>query len=112
MPKSFSITAGQSASIQGINQGGSENFRYNFALIETGGGSPTVNVQVFDGAGVLLGQKAYPLLPYEQIQPSVVDVVGIKTTNARITATVTGGTGRSHRRCAACQRVRDRRASR
>jgi hypothetical protein len=94
VPKSFSISAGESASIQGIDQGGSENFRYNFALIETGGGSPTVNVQVFDGDGTLLGQKAYPLLPYEQLQPSVADVVpGIHTANARITATVTGGSG-------------------
>jgi hypothetical protein len=94
VPKSFSISAGQSASIQGVDQGGSENFRYNFALIETGGGSPTVNVQVFDGDGTLLGQKAYPLQPREQVQPNVADVVpGIHTTNARITATVTGGTG-------------------
>ena len=94
VPKSFSISAGQSASIQGINQGGSEDFRYNFALVETGGGSPTVNVQVFDGAGTLLGQKSYPLQPYEQRQPNVGEIVaGIHTTNARITATVTGGTG-------------------
>jgi hypothetical protein len=94
VPKNFSISSGQSASIQGIDQGGAENFRYNFALIETGGGSPTVNVQVFDGSGTMLGQKSYPLLPYEQIQPSVADVVpGIHTANARITATVTGGSG-------------------
>ena len=94
VPGSFSISSGQSASIQGINQGGAENFRYNFAMIETGGGSPTANVQVFDGNGTLLGQKAYTLLPYEQIQPNVADVVpGIATINARITATVTGGSG-------------------
>jgi hypothetical protein len=94
VPKSFSISAGQSASIQGIDQGGSENFRYNFALIETGGGSPLVDVQVFDGSGTMLGQKSYPLGPYEQLQPNVADVVpGIATTNARITATVTGGSG-------------------
>jgi hypothetical protein len=94
VPKSFSIGLGQSASIQGIDQGGSENFRYNFALVETGGGSPTVNVQLFDGNGVMLGQKAYALQPYEQLQPGVADLfAGIATTNARITATVTGGTG-------------------
>jgi hypothetical protein len=94
VPKTFSISAGQSASIQGLNQGGSENFRYNFALVETGGGSTTVNVQVFDGGGVLLGQKSFPLLPYEQLQPNVADVVpGFSSINARITATVTSGTG-------------------
>jgi hypothetical protein len=94
VPKSFSISAGQSASIQGVDQGGAEDFRYNFALVETGGGSPTVNVQVLDGNGTLLGQKSYPMAPYEQLQPAVSDVVaGIHTTNARITATVTGGTG-------------------
>jgi hypothetical protein len=94
VPKSFSISLGQAASIQGINQGGAENFRYNFALVETSGGSPTVNVQLFDGSGTLLGQKAYIMKPYEQLQPNVADVfAGIATTNARITATVTGGNG-------------------
>ena len=94
VPKSFSISAGQSASIQGVDQGSSENFRYNFALIETGGGSADVNVQVFDGSGTLLGQRSFPLSPYEQIQPSVADVVpSIATTNARVTATVIDGDG-------------------
>ena len=94
VPKSFSISIGQSASIQGINQGGAENFRYNFALLETGGGSPTVNVQLFDGNGTMLGQKAYAMQPYEQLQPNVKDLfANVATTNGRITATVTGGTG-------------------
>ncbi len=94
VPRGFSISAGQSASIQGVDQGGAENFRYNFALVETGGGSAIVNVQVFDGGGALLGQKAFSLSPYEQLQPGVGDVVSnISTTNARITATVTSGTG-------------------
>ncbi len=94
VPKSFSISASQSASIQGIDQGGAENFRYNFALIETSGKPATVNIQIFDSSGAMLGQKAYPLLPYEQIQPAVDDVVhGIATTNARLTATVTDGGG-------------------
>ncbi|HET9794265.1 MAG TPA: kelch repeat-containing protein, partial [Thermoanaerobaculia bacterium] len=94
IPKTLSISLGQSASIQGIDQWGSENFRYNFMVVETGGGSPTVNVQLFDADGALLGQKAYELQPYEQIQPNVADLYSsIATTNARITATVTGGTG-------------------
>jgi len=94
VPKTFSISLGQSASIQGINQGGSEDFRYNFALVETGGAATTVNVQLFDGNGVLLGQKAYALSAYEQLQPNVTELASsVGTTNARITATVTSGTG-------------------
>ena len=94
VPKSFSISLGQSASIQGVNQGGPENFRYNFALVETGGGSPTVHVALLDGNGATLGSRDYALAPYEQLQPNVADLLpGLATTNARITATVTGGTG-------------------
>ena len=94
VPASFAIGIGQSASIQGINQGGAENFRYNFALVETTGQSAEVNVQIFDGSGVLLGQRAFPLSGFEQIQPNVADVVpGFSSANARITATVTGGMG-------------------
>jgi hypothetical protein len=77
-----------------LNQGGAENFRYNFALVETGGGSPTVNVQVFDGSGGQLGQKSFTLSPFEQLQPNVAEVVpGFSSVNARLTTTVTGGTG-------------------
>ncbi|MGH9442082.1 MAG: tail fiber domain-containing protein [Thermoanaerobaculia bacterium] len=94
VPKSFSISLGQSSSIQGIDQGGSESFRYNFALVETGGGSPTVHVALQDGDGATLGSRDYALGPYEQIQPNVADILsGVSTTNARITATVTGGAG-------------------
>lgn len=94
VPRNFSINLGQSASIQGLNQGGSENFRYNFALVETRGAAATANVQVFDENGVLLGQKAFALEPLEQLQPNVADVVpGFSSINARITATVVDGGG-------------------
>ncbi|HKB70874.1 MAG TPA: hypothetical protein VKH46_08530, partial [Thermoanaerobaculia bacterium] len=63
VPKSFAISLGQSASIQGIDQGGSENFRYNFALVETAGGSPTVHVVLYDGSGAALGSTDYSLHP-------------------------------------------------
>ncbi len=94
VPKSFSISLGQSASIQGIDQGGAENFRYNFALVETSGASATAHVVLSDGDGHSLGSKDYMLQPYEQIQPGVDDLaVNLATTNARITATVTAGSG-------------------
>jgi hypothetical protein len=94
VPKSFSISLGQSASIQGIDQGGSEDFRYNFALVETAGHSATVHVVLSDADGNSLGSKDYMLQPYEQVQPNVDDVAAnLATTNARITATVTAGAG-------------------
>lgn len=94
VPRNFSINLGQSASIQGLNQGGSENFRYNFALVETKGAPATANVQVFDENGVLLGQKVFALEPLEQLQPNVAEVVpGFSSINARITATVVDGGG-------------------
>jgi hypothetical protein len=94
VPKGFSISLGQSASIQGIDQGGAEDFRYNFALVETGGASTTVHVVLYDGSGAQLGAKDYTLHPYEQIQPNVDDLAAnLATTNARITATVTAGAG-------------------
>ena len=94
VPKGFSIALGQSASIQGIDQGGTENFRYNFELVETGGASTTVHVVLYDGDGQPLGSNDYLLQPYEQIQPNVDDLAAnLATTNARITATVTAGAG-------------------
>jgi DNA-binding beta-propeller fold protein YncE len=94
VPKSFSISLGQSASIQGIDQGAAENFRYNFALVETAGSSATAHVVLYDGDGSALGSKDYLLQPYEQIQPGVDDLAAnLATTNARITATVTSGAG-------------------
>jgi len=94
VPKGFSISLGQSASIQGIDQGGAEDFRYNFALVETGGASATAHVVLYDGNGTALGSKDYILQAYEQIQPNVDDLsANLATTNARITATVTAGAG-------------------
>jgi len=94
VPRGFSISLGQSATIQGIDQGGAENFRYNFALVETSGGSATVHVALYDGSGAPLGSNDYVLQPYEQLQPNVDDLASnLATTTARITATVTAGTG-------------------
>jgi len=94
VPGSFSISSGQSATIQGVDQGAAENFRYNFVLVETAGASATVHVALLSNTGVVLGAKDYTLKPHEQQQPNVSDLVSnIGTTNARITATVTGGAG-------------------
>ena len=92
----YALRLGQSAFVQGVNQGDpSENMRYNFALVETAGLPVTVHVALVDNLGAVLGGADYPLLPYEQIQPNVAALFpAISTINARLVATVTSGTGR------------------
>ena len=92
----YALRLGQSAFVQGVNQGDpTENMRYNFALVETSGLPARVHVAILDNLGVAVGSADYDLLPYEQIQPNVASVFpAIATINARLVATVTGGTGR------------------
>jgi hypothetical protein len=95
VPESFAIGLGENASIQGVNQGTLENFRYNFAIIETTGSSATVHVSVVNQLGSVVSSKDYMMLPFEQIQQNVSDIIpGIIAANARLTATVTAGPGR------------------
>ncbi len=96
VPAPYALRLGQSAFVQGVNQGDpTEDMRYNFALVETAGLPATVHVALLSDLGVTLGSADYDLLPYEQIQPNVASVFpAIATINARLVATVTGGTGR------------------
>ena len=96
VPASFSIGLGETASIQGVNQGDpSEDMRYNFALVETAGQAATVRVRLRDASGASLGAADYPMQPYEQLQPNVAQIFpGISTINARLEATVTAGAGK------------------
>jgi len=96
VPASFSIGLGETASIQGVNQGDpSEDMRYNFALVETAGQPATVHVRLLSGSGASLGAADYPMQPYEQLQPNVAQIFpGISTINARLEATVTAGAGK------------------
>jgi hypothetical protein len=95
VPASFSIGLGESASIQGVNQGSTENMRTNFALVETAGAAATVHVALLSNLGATLGAADFPLQPYEQIQPNVAQLfAGISTINARLEAKVTAGAGK------------------
>ena len=94
VPRSFSIGAGQSASVQAVYTGAGLDFRYNFVLLETSGSSCSVHVQLLDNLGNTLGTKDYALQPYEQIIDSSVSLApAASTTNGRIAATVTSGPG-------------------
>lgn len=94
IPKGFSISLGQSATLQGVYLGSGLDFRYNYVLLETSGSSCTVHVQALDAAGTQLGATDVPLLPYEHILLSANAVApAASTSNARLAATVTAGSG-------------------
>ncbi len=89
VPSLFALAPGQSSTIQGVNQGGGENFRYNFAMVETTGSPAVFEVTVLDGLGNILGTKNYPLGGFEHFQTNIADIVpNIATTNARLVGTV------------------------
>jgi hypothetical protein len=95
VPTTFAIGPGETSQLQGITQGWSENFRYNFGMVNIDGGTVTVHVTLKDHSGITLGEKDYMLLAFEALQYSVTDVAGgLATNNALLSATVTAGTGR------------------
>jgi hypothetical protein len=95
VPASFGLGIGDRASLQGVNQGGTQNLRYNFILLEIGGQPTTVHVDLKDANGVGLAGKDYTLAAYEHRQLNVTDVLGsVSTTNARLESTVSAGAGR------------------
>jgi len=99
IPASFAIASGQSTQILGVYEtspGASSEFRYNFGFVETAGASANLLVTAYDETGASLGSKAYALLPYEQRQFRFPDEFpGLSTTNARLQAEVTSGSGKA-----------------
>ncbi|MGH9441535.1 MAG: hypothetical protein ACRD16_04620, partial [Thermoanaerobaculia bacterium] len=74
VPSLFALQPGESSTIQGINQGANENFRYNFAMVETTGNPATFRVDVLDALGNILGTKTYSLGGFEHLQANVTDI--------------------------------------
>jgi hypothetical protein len=94
VPSSAAIGSGESASVQGVNQGDpTEDMRTNFALVETTGHPVTAHVALVNSLG-RRSAKDFPLEPYEQIQPASRRCFRPSTINARLLATVTAGSGR------------------
>jgi hypothetical protein len=98
VPVTFAIAAGESTSVVGVYQTApqaSSDYRYNFGLMEVGGGAATVRVTVFSGDGAELGSKDYQLGSFQPLQKGVSDVVpGIDTQNARLEVEVLSGDGK------------------
>ena len=99
VPASFAIGLGERTQILGVHQtvpAADSEFRFNFGFVETAGANATVTVTVYDETGSSLDSKSYSLRPYEQRQfrfPT--EFPSLSTTNARIQAEITGGTGKA-----------------
>lgn len=98
-PASFAIGNGESTELTGVWQtkpDAESVFRYNFGFVEvTGSGTATVQVQAKDHTGAVQGSKSYTVRRWEQFQKGFrEEFPGINTSNARLTVTVTGGSGK------------------
>lgn len=95
IPRSLAIATGDVALLQGVSQGGSEDFRYNFGLVEVGGSAATVRITVREANGAVLGQKDYVLQAFEPKQWNVSDLLpSPSTSNAVLEARGIAGAGR------------------
>ena len=95
IPQSLSIGIGETTQLQGVSQGGAEDFRYNFGFVETAGAPVTVRIIVRNADGSLIATKDYPGQAYEAKQFPITDAApGISAVNARIDASVISGSGR------------------
>lgn len=94
IPQSLSIGSGETSNLQGVSQGGSEDFRYNFGMVETTGSPVTVRINVRRSDGSVIGSKDYAVQAFEARQLPVNDAApGISTINGRIDASVIAGSG-------------------
>ena len=94
IPFEGATTLGKTTVMAGLAQDAAGAFRSNFGMVEVVGQGCTVEAQLVDGNGNVLGSKSYPLLPYEAIQPNITDLgVANPGTNLRVRLTVTAGSG-------------------
>ena len=94
IPQSLSVGSGETSQLQGVSQGGAEDFRYNFGMVETTGNPVTVRIVVRNSDGSALGTKDYPVQAYEAKQFGIADAApGISTSNGRVEGSVIAGSG-------------------
>jgi hypothetical protein len=100
IPSSFAIGLGETAFLQGVSEGGSEDYRFNYGLVEVSGlptsESPVkVRVTLRGPSGILLSTTDASLGTFEARQWKVSSLPAyVGTTNGRLEATVVSGTGK------------------
>ncbi len=85
------IPSGKSTFVAGLAQDAGGVWRSNFGLVEELGQSCTVQADVLDGSGNVLGTKTYQVLPFEAMQPNITDIGAPAGINQRVRLSVSGG---------------------
>jgi len=93
IPFEGGIPSGKSTLVAGLAQDSAGTWRSNFGLVEEMGQSCTVQADVLDGAGNVVGSKTYQVLPFEAMQPAITDIGAPAGTNQRVRLSVTAGNG-------------------
>jgi hypothetical protein len=98
IPASFAIGAGQSTQLLGMYQTtpfDSSQFRYNFGLVETAGGSCTVRVTVTTATDTVVTSKDYSIGAHGALQyQAKSEFPTVSTENARLKVAVLSGSGK------------------
>ncbi len=98
VPASFAIGLGEATDLVGVRQhtpADSWNFRYNYGLVETAGGSATVRITAFHQNAGLTADTTVALRPYEAKQWNVADLLdGGRAWNWRLHVEVVEGAGK------------------
>lgn len=93
-PTSGSIRLGQRTLLQGVSQGASEDFRYNFGIVETAGSAVSVEAVLLNGAGQRVASKVYQVPAYGRVQFAVSDILSnVSLTNGVVDLGVISGAG-------------------
>lgn len=94
IPIDFAIGQGEVARLQGIIQGGGENYRYNFGFVEVTGSSAKIRTTVRGQNGATIGTLEEDIAPFGAFQHRVTDAAPSLNGNARLESTIVSGTGK------------------
>lgn len=98
VPASFALSAGQRTFLVGViedGSGGESDYRFNYGLVETAGGTASITVTLTSQSGTFWNDTTVTLEPYEVRQWGISELLGERNAwNARLEVAVTSGDGR------------------
>ncbi len=96
VPASYALATGQTTEVLGVNQAADGAFRTNIGFVETTGNTVSLEAELFDGDGAILGSAQLSLQAFEprQFNISALGAGPTPTENGRLRVSVIGGAGR------------------